>query len=349
MHNATTKTLRLSLLALLLGVVLVLGSYLPANAAFLSQRSVIVATSKISEVTAHDFAFSVPNISPIGSIKFEYCTNSPNVAVACAAPAGMDVTTAVINTQTGETGFSVHPSTTFNSLILTRPSVNTSIGPSHFIFSNVTNPSTPSITIYVRITTYVTTDATGLFTDQGSIAFSTSGGLGVGGFVPPYLTFCAAVVVAPDCSSMSGQLFSFGEFNKLLTSTTTSQFAIATNDPVGYGVYLDGNTMTAGNLTIPALATGDISRTGVSQFGINLKSNTVPSLGVDISGTGTGVASVGYNTPNIFRLVNGEKIAESLLPTEFNVFTVSYIVNISATQSAGFYATTITYVATVLF
>ena len=349
MRSAKVNTLRLTFLALLLGVVLVLSSYLPVSAAYLSQRTVTVATSQINALTSHDFTFTMPTVSPLASIMFEYCTNSPLVAVPCAAPGGLDVSTATIATQAGETGFSVHPSSTFNALILTRSAANTVVGPDHYVFNNITNPATPSITIYVRITTYPTTDATGVFTDQGSVAFSTAGGLGVGGFVPPYLTFCAAVTVAPDCSIIDGQLIGFGEFSRSATSDTTSQFAAATNDATGYNVYISGQTMTAGNLTIPALATGDISKVGVSQFGINLKANTVPSLGVDATGLGTGVPATGYDTSNIFRLVNGEKIAGSPLPTEFNRYTVSYIVNISVDQKPGFYATTMTYIATVSF
>jgi hypothetical protein len=261
----------------------------------------------------------------------------------------MDVTAATITTQVGETGFSVHPSSTFNSLIITRPSVNTVIGANQFVFDNITNPATPSITIYVRITTYVTTDATGAFTDQGSVAFSTAGGLGVGGFVPPYLKFCAAVTVSDDCTTMNGKLIGFGEFSKTTTSYATSQFAAYTNDPAGYSVFLVGQTMTAGNLVIPNLVPGDTSQTGVSQFGINLRANTVPFVGSEPDGTGSGTPAVGYGTPNVYRFVNGEKIAGSNLPTYPNKFTVSYIVNISADQKPGFYATTMTYVATVAF
>jgi len=155
--------------------------------------------------------------------------------------------------------------------------------------------------------------------------------------------------VSEDCTTITGQLIGFGEFSTAVTSSATSQFAVSTNDPTGYGVYLSGQTMTAGNITIPGLSFGGASQTGVSQFGINLRANTAPSLGGESTGVGTGVPSAGYGTQNNYRFGNGERIAESPFPTEPNKFTVSYIVNIAPDQKPGFYATTITYIATVSF
>jgi hypothetical protein len=260
----------------------------------------------------------------------------------------MDMQIATISTQSGETGFSVSPSTTVNAMIITRPSAAVTPGAAQYIFSNVTNPSNINSTIFVRITTHASIDGTGPLIDQGSVAFSTSGNLGTAGFVPPYITACAAVTVAADCSSLGNQLIAFGEFSSSATAKQTSQFAVATNDPTGYNMFLSGQTMTAGNLIIPAL-TGGASQTGQSQFGLNLRLNTSPSVGADPSGVGSGVADVGYGTPNSYRFVSGERIAYSPLPTDFNRFTVSYIVNISPTQGPGFYGTTMTYTAVVNF
>lgn len=342
------KSLRTTFLALLLGVVLVFPFNRPAAALFLGQRSVVVGMQQAGAVTSHDFKFTFPSTNAISSIKFEYCTNSPIVTASCSAPGGMDMQIATISTQSGETGFSVSPSTTVNAMIITRPSAAVTPGAAQYIFSNVTNPSNINSTIFVRITTHASIDGTGPLIDQGSVAFSTSGNLGTAGFVPPYITACAAVTVAADCSSLGNQLIAFGEFSSSATAKQTSQFAVATNDPTGYNMFLSGQTMTAGNLIIPAL-TGGASQTGQSQFGLNLRLNTSPSVGADPSGVGSGVADVGYGTPNSYRFVSGERIAYSPLPTDFNRFTVSYIVNISPTQGPGFYGTTMTYTAVVNF
>lgn len=342
------KSLRTTFLALLLGVVLVFPFYKPTSALYLSQRSVNVSLQQAGAVTSHTFTFNIPSSAAVGSMQFEYCTNSPIITASCSAPGGMDMQAATIATQTGTTGFSMSPSSTVNAIVITRASSAVVPGPAQYIFSNVTNPSNVNSTIFVRITTYASIDATGAVIDQGSVAFSTSGNLGTAGYVPPYISACAAVTVAADCTSIGDQLVTFGEFSSSSTAKQTSQFAVATNDPTGYNMFLSGQTMTAGNLIIPAL-TGGASQTGQSQFGLNLRLNTSPSVGADPSGVGSGVADVGYGTPNSYRFVSGERIAYSPLPTDFNRFTVSYIVNISPTQGPGFYGTTMTYTAVVNF
>ncbi len=87
---------------------------------------------------------------------------------------------------------------------------------------------------------------------------------------------------------------------------------------------------------------------GSPQFGINLRANSSPLVGSNISGIGSGVPNADFNTPNNFVLKNGT-IASSSLPTEFNVYTVSYIANISSNQPPGVYISTLTYVTTVSF
>ena len=107
--------------------------------------------------------------------------------------------------------------------------------------------------------------------------------------------------------------------------------------------------MTAGNRVIPALALPSLSIPGTGQFGINLRANTAPSVGTDISGTGSGSVAAGYATPNVFRFQNGDIVATSPISTEYNRYTISYLVNIPTNQAAGRYASTITVIATTTF
>ncbi len=107
--------------------------------------------------------------------------------------------------------------------------------------------------------------------------------------------------------------------------------------------------MTSGNEIIPALASNGASIVGQSQFGINLAANSNPSVGATVSGSGDATANSGYGTSNSFRYNDGEMIAASSLPTEYNRFTVSYLVNVSADQSPGIYATSFTYTAIASF
>jgi hypothetical protein len=86
------------------------------------------------------------------------------------------------------------------------------------------------------------------------------------------------------------------------------------------------------------------------QFGINLVSNTTPAIGTGVSGSGSGIASAGYNTANSFKFnVAGDTIASASAPTNSNIFTTSYVANIDGATAAGAYSTAITYVATANF
>ena len=170
----------------------------------------------------------------------------------------------------------------------------------------------------------------------------------VNGFVPPYLSFCVGITVAGDCSFASGQLLNFGELSKVSPKFLTSQFAGATNDPGGFSTSVTGVTMTSGTNTIPSLSIPQFSSPGVSQFGMNLRSNTNPAVGADPSGIGTSAISPNFANPNLFSF-NNQIVTNSTIPTDYNVFTVSYMVNISNSQSPGVYNTTLTYIAVAAF
>jgi hypothetical protein len=134
-----------------------------------------------------------------------------------------------------------------------------------------------------------------------------------------------------------------GILSNTATKYGTSQFSTGTNSPTGYNIYALGTTMTSGNNVIPAINPANSSRPGSSQFGLNLRANTNPSVGQDPQGAGTGVPLVGYSTPNVFSFHNGDNIAGSSLSTDFSKMTVSYVANISSAQPPGVYSTTITY------
>lgn len=327
-----------------------LGFMQPTYGLPLQQKRVILASSEPSAITEHSYDFTIPTNGNIGSIQFQYCDNSPFVDAPCTAPVGLDVSGTNIISQSTETGFSMHANTNANNIVITRPTSAVS-APANvtYTFDNIVNPSLQRYSVYVRIKTFPTSDASGPYTDEGSVVFSTDGQLNTGGYVPPYITFCVAVTVAPDCSTANGFRVDLGELSPGATSSGTSQFAVATNYPAGYIVFLSGNTLTSGNNTIPGLNTTSSSQTGVSQFGINLVANTNPPIGATVTGTGVSVPQVNYGIPNQYRFVSGSSIARSLKPTEFNRFTVSYIANVSEDQPAGVYNTTLQYTAVAQF
>ena len=112
---------------------------------------------------------------------------------------------------------------------------------------------------------------------------------------------------------------------------------------------MNGQTLTAGNEIITPLATSTASNPGTSQFGINLVSNSSPSVGANVGGPGVGRATANYRVQNRYRFVNGERVAFAPLPAAFNRYTVSYVVNVSEDQAPGVYSSTITYTAIASF
>lgn len=320
-----------------------------AYAADLTNRSVTVGTTEASAITSHLFNFNIASTATVGSLEFEYCDNSPLIGAPCNAPSGLSVNAANIASQTGEAGFTIHPSTGGNRLVLSRAPSAASPQPVSYEFTNITNPSAIQQSVFVRISTYVSDDTSGTRVDAGAVLFSTARSLTTTGYVPPYLTFCVGLTVAADCSATEGNFIDFGELLRTSPATGTSQFAGSTNDVTGYNVAVYGNTLTSGNSVIPPLSANGPSVAGTGQYGLNLRANSAPTIGQNPVGIGTASPQPGYNTSNSFRFVSGETITSSPLPTNFNRFTVSYLINVSPAQQPGVYAATMTYVATASF
>jgi hypothetical protein len=319
------------------------------HGATLEQRSTQISTSVPAAQAAHTFRFDIMTAGLLGSIEFEYCTNNPFIGTACSAPDGLSVSGANLVQQSGETGFSIDSSSSANRIVLTRVAGVATAQPVNYSFSDVINPSTASQSVYVRISTFASSDATGSRTDIGATVFSTSGGLGAVGYVPPHLTLCVGITVSLNCTVAAGTGIRLGELSVSEPRVATSQFAGATNDMAGYSVTLLGRTMTAGNNVIPALVSPSASRPGTSQFGINLRANSNPAIGDNPIGSGTALVHADYNLPNRFKFQDGSNLTSSSVTTNFNTFTVSYLVNINSNQPPGIYATTATFLATAAF
>lgn len=319
------------------------------QAAELQNRRLALASSLIGVTTQHDISFNIVTPGNIGSFAFEYCENSPIILVACDPPSNLDVTAAALSAEVGETGFSVHPNTTANRLVISRGVALAGAGPVQYTFDDILNADTLGQQ-YMRIYTYPTDDGTGPETDSGAVAYALTSGIDVSTFVPPVLVFCVAVsITSSDCTNTVGSNINFGDFTPTETSYATTQMVAATNGVGGYSITVDGTTMTSGNNIIPQLSAGGGSSTGNSQFGLNLRNNATPNVGQNITGAGTGSVTAGYNIPNNFRFNDGDVVASSALSTDYNKYTVSYIVNINPAQEPGYYAATISYIALATF
>lgn len=320
----------------------------PVSAAPLSGKSVVIGDSTPSATTNHNYRFTLASVGNVGSIEFKYCLNSPFPTDICMPVPGFSADGAVLQQQSGETGFTISPLTDEGRLILTRAPVAASAIPVNYRFANMINPSAQRSTVYVRIATYASSDATGPLTDEGALAFATTAPVQVEGYVPPYLTFCVGVIVALNCTNTVGRLLDFGELVPSGPRYLSSQFAVATNDPFGYATTVSGPTMTSGNNVIPAMGSPAFSQPGTSQFGMNLRANSNPAIGAEPIGVGSGAIAPSYGTPNRFYFRN-QVIASSSVSSDFNAYTVSYMVNVSRNQQPGVYATTLTYIASASF
>lgn len=280
----------------------------------------------------------------VGSVLFEFCSNSPVFGDTCMVPNGFTASQASLTAQMGEVGFSVAGGQPNNRILLTRAPSNVNAPVSNtYVFDNITNTADVG-TSYVRISTFASSNASGNDTDEGGVAYPINRALGVSGEVPPYLEFCVGVnIFTLNCNSATGDTIDFGEFSSQATSSATSQFMAVTNANFGYNVTLNGTTLTSGNNTIPA-SSGSPSSAGSSQFGLNLRANTVPTVGSDPQGPGTSTISPAYNQINNYRFNAGDTLVGAPSADNVHKFTVSYIVNVSSPQSAGNYAATMFYV-----
>ncbi|MEO6513788.1 MAG: hypothetical protein ABIR37_03800 [Candidatus Saccharimonadales bacterium] len=331
---------------LLLVVPLILVGLLYFSRAYgaLPQRSITIGDNLPSAVTSYLFSTDLSSAVTVGSIKVEFCSNSPLPNEPCFVPNGFDLSSAVLSSQTGETGFSIGPGTDAHTLVLTRAPALTTATTLTFTLDTVTNPSAPGA-YFARLQTFPTADASGPDNNFGGLALEISSTLQVSATVPPYLLFCGGVTITGfDCDTVSGNYINFGNFLTSSAKTATTEMVTATNAGSGFNITVNGPTLTSGNNVIPAMAAQDVSRPGVSQFGLNLVANTTPSVGVNPQGTGLATVTPGYSNPDLYKYVSGDTIATRTDSDEFKKFTVSYVVNISAAQPVGVYVTTLSYI-----
>lgn len=316
----------------------------------LAQRSIKIRSSAVSATNIiHDFKFDIGDSSDIGSISFEYCSNSPLFSKPCTPPSGFNILGAAIDSETGETGFTVDPSSTTNKLILSRTPSTPTLGTASYGFDGITNPNYLG-TFYVRIATFTSTDATGSPIETGGVAASTANQIGVNAEVPPFLLFCVAQsILFQDCSTATGNHISMGTFSDSQVSFGNAQMFAATNAEFGYAIVYYGTSLTSGTNKIDGMNTKGPSVPGSAQFGMNLVSNTNPSAGIDPTGPGSATGTTDYNTLNEFKFLSGDPLVVSAGPNDRRTFTGTYIANIPTSQPPGVYTTTLTYICTALF
>lgn len=323
----------------------------PVQAAQLQSRSLTMSTSQggATNVT-YSLRFTLANSYSLGSIVLELCEEDPLPNNPCTAPAGFSASGVVITGQTGETGFAIHPNSTNNRIVLGRAAVVTTPGVLTYDLGGISNPDTANHTFYARIYTYASIDGSGADIDTAGLALTTANRVTFTTEVPPYLLLCVGQsITGLNCQTATGNFLDFGEFSKTSVKTVESQFILASNAGFGFGVSLNGITLTSGNNIIPALAIPSASSPGSSQFGINLRANNAPGTGQDPAGPGAVAPTANYNIPDRFTFNNGDYIASSPGTSDVRKFTVTYIANVANGQAPGIYNTTLTYIALASF
>ena len=289
--------------------------------------------------------FTAATTDTVGSVEIQFCANSPLFAEACDAPPGFDATNATILSQSGITGFTFNSAiSTANDIVISRaPSVVAADQTGTIEFGNLVNPNSDG-SYFARISTHQSNDASGTTVDAGGVAFNIMPALVVSSEVPPYLIFCTGNTIPNcDCATASGDFSDLGTLTPTATRQAQSQFMAATNAGNCYSVSVTGTSLTSGNNVINTMS-GETSVTGKSQFGLNLRANTAPPVGANPTVAGTATPIAAYNSPNHYRFNDGDVIATANSAQAYRRFTVSYIVNVAASQPPGVYSTTITYV-----
>lgn len=333
----STKALRLK--ELFVAATLVIASIpMTASASPITSRSVTIGSSVASASTTYTFNFTVPSNTVLQSAAFQACTTASGT---CTTPSGFSSSSSTLASQPvnlgDASGWTVNTASSGSLRLAKSGNAAAPTGSQTVSFGSVTNPSATNATFYMRITTYSDAAWT-TAVDSGTVASSTAGQVTVTASIDEAVSFTLGTTTVP-----------LGTLTNATTGSGTSSMTASTNAASGYSIAVNGSTLTSGSSTITALSSPTASSVNNKQFGINLVSNSTPSVGSAVSGTGTGAAATGYNTTNNFKFVSGDTVASAAAPTDDNTYTVSYIANITGSTAAGAYQAQLNYVTTANF
>jgi hypothetical protein len=153
--------------------------------------------------------------------------------------------------------------------------------------------------------------------------------------------------------SMTSSAAGFGTFSPTAPRTATTTFSVTNYTSFGYVVQIAGPPPSYGSNQIDPMSVNAPSQPGIEQFGINVVANTSPvSFGANPqNGTapntfGFGQADPNYGTPNQFRYVSGETIAQAPKSSGKTDYTISYLVNVTPLTPGGTYGADQTLIVT---
>lgn len=364
-----------AIVASVMVVGLAFGLFVPeASASQITARSLTLSSSNpaaTNATTIYTFGFTVPSATVIKSVSIDICTTA---AGTCSTPTGFDNSVATLASQPvglgAASGWTVDDTTAGSLRIKNATNATAPSGSQTIVFGAVQNPTTTNTTFIGRITTYSDAAYT-TAVDTGNVAASTATQIVLTGTMPESLVFCTGGTVGttsgvPDCTTATSGAVSFNQlFSPTSTAWASSQMAASTNAGSGYAITVNGPTMTSGGNTISAIGSSpSASILGIGQFGLNLVADTTPAItpsaNVAPANNGSnymGVPTTNFNTTNSYTFAAGSlnTVAKSdngggtAAPTDSQIFTAAYIVNVPGNQPAGTYTTTLTYICTPTF
>lgn len=346
--------------AFVAALTLLLSTLAPATVfgASLTSRKLALSTSAGNTAATWTFTFNGAAATTLKGIAFQVCDAASGT---CNTPGSWANTGATYSSLTyngtPQTGWTLDNAGAGGAQFLgikNNSASNASSNPIVVTFNTVTNPNTTNATFYVRINTYSGNDfATAV--DSGVVAASTSQQISFTASVDESITFCTGTsgITTTSCAGATGSTVAFGTLSASTVRSGSSQIGVGTNAGSGYTVTVNGTSPTcaacSGTPSISSIASATASVPGTEQFGLNLRANTIPSVGADPDGAGTASPASGFNTVDSFQFNNGDTVASKNTGDNFRRFTASYIANITTATAAGSYTSTLTYIATATF
>ncbi len=344
-HKQSFFLLIIYILVVIVSLIIYNLNFANVYGANLSNRYIKLSSTQTSASNVtFQIGFNLTTSNNLGAIEFQFCSNSPLFSDNCIVPTGINTATVNLISQTGQTNFNLLPTNSQNLIVISRLPRLSSPGSVSYTFNNITNASIEG-SEYVRIETFSSsTPSNTTVINHGGLAYVLNNQLAINAEVPPFLYFCSAVKINDlNCQNSFGHNIDFGNFSTQTSTTATSQLLAGTNGQNGYTISVYGKGLVSGINQIPNLFPANVSRPGISQFGLNLVANISPVVGQNPTGPGHGQPFLNYNEPNFYAFQNGSNVAGSNHPENYRLYTVSYLVNVANTQPPGVYVTTINY------
>jgi hypothetical protein len=317
-------------------------------------RSATLDDSRPGDPNVH-FSWNSTTASTIKAVRIQLCTDGLK-NTACTTPTGADLSTSTLSAtggQLGVTGWAITTVVSAHEILITNATgaVTTIGGTSTLDLANFTNPTSIG-TFFFRISTYTTTVAApGDSVGYGAIADSTARSLTETVDVAESLIFRVANTITTcdgtsetniaDPNDAASDLVTLSP-NPMTTSgasTGTAQFCASTNAEHGYSItYADwGSNSYDGHKGFwngshqfnPGGISAFTSTPGTEQFGFK----------VGVTGAGAGSVTAPYNaaTYNYNDSGSAVQLASASASTVANIYTISYLANVSATTPGGTY------------